>query len=617
MPSIDLTSERFRDQLLGCWLGKNAGGTLGTPLEEAWGKDEITLVDWYTEMKEGGLPNDDLEMQLVWLAALKQVGPALTVHDLARYWLDHIGYNWDEYGLSKANLRLGLRPPLSGAVNNWFRDCMGSPIRSEVWACVAPGNPRIAVRYAYQDAIVDHAGGEGVLGELFNAATQSAAFVVTDPQRLIDIGLSYIPPSSMTALAVRTARDAHAHGLTWQEARTQVLALAPTKVAQYSPFNLAFQVIGLLYGNDFGEAICLTTSCGWDTDSSAGSIGSLWGIRDGKSNLPERWIEPFGSSISTNEDWGGVRHLTDGSAPIPTDLDELVRDLVEQARIVLQYAGQAQNGDVIDVDEANLMADPEISTLWDTGATTVDFRYAQLGVTLRYPDGVTVHPHSALALDVIVTNPHPDPVTARLVWFTPQGWAVSSASEFSIDPQGERTVPCDITAGPEIANTQTLYAAVSFDGYPAEPASPVVLLGATQWKIAAQPSDPSQEPAWAAGSGVGSRIPLDAVTLPGRWFLETWLDVADERTVQIGVNGTVAHTLTLAGQPLNPDTIDVRLRPNLGYGVPTTLTPGLHELVVAFEVEPEGLSTLELHLILSDPNDLMTAERRVGRTRTP
>jgi hypothetical protein len=204
--TLDLTGPRFADKLRGCWIGKNCGGTFGTPLEEAWGRAEPFDVWWYPELQEGGLPNDDLEMQLIWLVALEEVGPGLKARDLARFWLDHIGYNFDEYGLSKTNLRLGLEPPVSGAFNNWFVDCMGSPIRSEIWACVAPGLPRLAVALSYEDAICDHAGGEGVYGELFNAAFQSAAFVLDDREQLLDIALSYVPEDSATARAVGAAR---------------------------------------------------------------------------------------------------------------------------------------------------------------------------------------------------------------------------------------------------------------------------------------------------------------------------------------------------------------------------------------------------------------------------
>jgi hypothetical protein len=139
---FQLSRDEYRDQVYACWLGKNSGGTLGEPLERAFGDPEPLDVWWYPELREGGLPNDDLEMQLIWLKAVEEQGLDLTAQDLAEYWISHIGYNYDEYGLSKTNLRLGLLPPVSGAHNNrFFRDCMGSPIRSEIWACLAPGVP--------------------------------------------------------------------------------------------------------------------------------------------------------------------------------------------------------------------------------------------------------------------------------------------------------------------------------------------------------------------------------------------------------------------------------------------------------------------------------------------
>ena len=44
---------------------------------------------------------------------------------------------------------------------------------------------------------------------------------------------------------------------------------------------MGFQVIGLLYGADFGDAMCITVNCGYDTDSSGGTIGSWVGIIEG------------------------------------------------------------------------------------------------------------------------------------------------------------------------------------------------------------------------------------------------------------------------------------------------------------------------------------------------
>jgi len=223
MSQFKLGESVFADKVLGCWMGKNCGGTLGAPLEKGYGEEEPYDVWWYPELREGGIPNDDLEMQLIWLKALEEVGPNLKAADLAQYWLDHIGYNWDEYGLSKTNLRLGLLPPVSGYFNNWFKHSMGCPIRSEIWACVAPGAPRIAVRLAYEDAICDHAGGESVYGEMFNTAIESAAFVVSDMETLLDIGRSYVADGSETARAVDAARAAYREGVDWRIARRRVM----------------------------------------------------------------------------------------------------------------------------------------------------------------------------------------------------------------------------------------------------------------------------------------------------------------------------------------------------------------------------------------------------------
>src|SRR5690606_11811831 len=101
-----------------------------------------------------------------------------------------------------ANLRRGLIPPAAGAFNNPFANCMGSPIRSEIWAMAAPGLPEAAAYYAYQDASVDHAGGEGVYGEMFFASLESAIFFEKDRDRLIEIGLKHIPPDCRTAKAL-------------------------------------------------------------------------------------------------------------------------------------------------------------------------------------------------------------------------------------------------------------------------------------------------------------------------------------------------------------------------------------------------------------------------------
>ena len=632
MPKLDIQGDQFRDKVLGCWIGKNCGGTLGTPIEEAWGRAEPFDIWWYPELQSGGLPNDDLEMQLVWLTALEQVGPDLTARDLARYWLDHIGYNFDEYGLSKANLRLGLEPPVSGAFNNWFTDCMGSPIRSEVWACVAPGHPRIAALYAYEDAICDHAGGESVFGELFNAAIQSAAFVVEDRQTLLDIGLSYVPDGSATQRAVLAARAAHAEGLSWQEARARVLAATPSQIAQYSPINMGFQTIGWLYGTDFGDALCKTVNCGYDTDSSGGSIGSWLGITAGISALPARWIEPFGMGLSTNESWGGVRHLTDGSTPIPTDILELTETIVRQAQRVLRHHGVELDGSTAVVEESDLYADDTVRALWSRSPWQVSHHGPQLDVTVDYAGGAAVSPQQAKPLTVILSNPHPDPVTVDLLTTVPTGWAQVPAQQVELAAHGVHEVSLAVRPGDRttIEQRNTVLVQAQPRSYPLVAPVPVALPGASAWRVTQLPAgaDPRGLPErngpgeeWAELSVEGNEVPPAALRQEAgaTTALQTWVEAPEALDVRLAADCSRSSRVFVNGELLMQSDGPRLVRPSYGVSEDVNqvvrLEKGFNEVLVLVEGDPGDAA--ELHVYLSTADKLRNGIVHLGRTRFP
>ena len=298
-PLITLNRAELRDKIYGCWLGKNIGGTLGGPYET---RRDILDIQGYLTAPGEPLANDDLDLQLVWLKAVQERGPlGVTAAVLGEYWLNYVSAPWSEYGTSKANQRAGLAPPLSGMYNNPWKDSNGAWIRSEIWACLAPGCPDVAIRLAYEDAAVDHGGAEGMYAELFTAAVESAAFVVSDRDALIRIGLSKIPATCRVARAIRVAMEAHAQGRTWQEAREAVVAdSVPDLGWLMAPANVAFFVIGWLYGQgDFGLSVRIAANCGDDTDCTAATMGALLGIIRGRQGIPPEWTEPLGDRIIT------------------------------------------------------------------------------------------------------------------------------------------------------------------------------------------------------------------------------------------------------------------------------------------------------------------------------
>lgn len=335
---MDMNIKEYQNKVRGCWLGKNIGGSLGAPFEMKRG---VFDVDFYThDITKGVLPNDDLDLQLVFLNAAEKFGTAINSEILGEYWLNSIVADWCEYGAGKNNMRMGLLPPISGDYNNHNKNSCGCFIRSEIWACLNPGHPEKAVELAYEDAIVDHAD-EGVYSEIFCAAMQSAAFAESDFKTLIDIGLSYIPEDCATALAVKTVLDCYNNGLDWKAARKKVLQAVPGTFGMYegyedrepeedipvgepgfdAPSNIGLMVVGMIYGEgDFSKSVCIAVNCGEDADCTAGTIGAMLGIILGADKIPAKWLEPIGDEIKTCS-----VDITKMDIRIPTTVSDLTK----------------------------------------------------------------------------------------------------------------------------------------------------------------------------------------------------------------------------------------------------------------------------------------------------
>ena len=311
-----LTYAELKNKIMGCWAGKNIGGVLGGPDE---GFRRINDISFYKQDLSGEPPaNDDLDLQLIWLNACEKFGRKVNASILGEYWLTFTIPDWVEYGTGKANMRAGLRPPHSGYMENPYRNSCGCFIRSEIWACLFPGHPDEAVRFAYEDAIVDHAE-EGMYGEVFCAAMESAAFVCSDKRELINIGLSYIPENCDVARAVKLAVSSYDEGVDWTEARKRIMTEVPgsfgvqsmkkrdiptdlpcSEAGNDAANNIGLMIVGWMYGEeDFGKSLCIAVNCGEDTDCTAATLGAVIGIVAGAKNLPEKWTKPLGNKIAT------------------------------------------------------------------------------------------------------------------------------------------------------------------------------------------------------------------------------------------------------------------------------------------------------------------------------
>jgi ADP-ribosylglycohydrolase len=319
-----MKSETYRHKVMGCWLGKAVGGTLGQPYE---GCDGPLNLSYYEPVPTDMIPNDDLDLQVLWAYVLDQMPTPTVGRDaLGQAWLDHVAFPWDEYGIATRNLRANIRPPYSGAFDNWFTDGLGAAIRSEIWACLAPDNPRLAAAFAYEDACIDHAG-DGIYAEQFLAALESAAFGESDLNRLVDIGLEVIPADCRLARAIADTRVWCAESADIMAIRQSILDKWGSENFTDCVMNLPFAVAALLLGaGDFGTTICLAVNCGRDADCTTATVGAIMGILN-PDGIEKKWLKPIGRKLVINDGITGITHpaTLDGFTDLIVSLRERVQ----------------------------------------------------------------------------------------------------------------------------------------------------------------------------------------------------------------------------------------------------------------------------------------------------
>ncbi|WP_407344980.1 ADP-ribosylglycohydrolase family protein [Pengzhenrongella phosphoraccumulans] len=318
LPILDVDHGQLPSRLHGAWLGRCVANTMGKPVEGLT-RTEVTLYlkaagQW---PQTGYLPllpslplgvshlhesapfatagtftdvprDDDLDWTILGLAMLEEHGAALSTEDIARTWLDRLPFT-QTFTAERAayrNLVRGVAPMGCALVDNPYREWIGALIRADIFGFVYPGRPGAAARLALVDARLSHVG-NGIYGELWAAALVSAALASVTAKQALQISLGAVPRNSRLARCVRTVLELHAAGAT----STEALAWVDSELGHYNWVhtvnNAALITIGLLWGTDFTTCVALTISGGRDTDSTAATVGSVFGALHGAKSIPE------------------------------------------------------------------------------------------------------------------------------------------------------------------------------------------------------------------------------------------------------------------------------------------------------------------------------------------
>ncbi|GHO59833.1 hypothetical protein KSB_83080 [Ktedonobacter robiniae] len=290
-------------------LGKIIGVYLGRPFE-GWTYERIAQelgeINYYVHDKLGVpliVTDDDLSGTFTFVRALADYGnsPDLSAAQIGQTWLNYIIERhtilwWGGMGTSTEHtaylrLKAGIQAPKSGSSKlngQVVAEQIGAQIFIDGWGMVAPGDPVLAAELARKAGSVSH-DGEAVYAAQVIAAMEAAAFVEHDLDTLLDIGLSFIPSTSLVARMIQDIRAWHQEDGDWRRTRERIVARYGYD--RYSGGchvipNHALIILALLYGDDdFQQSLMIVNTCGWDTDCNSGNVGCLLAIKNGLQTL--------------------------------------------------------------------------------------------------------------------------------------------------------------------------------------------------------------------------------------------------------------------------------------------------------------------------------------------
>ena len=315
--------KNYLDKVYGCFLGKTVIGTLGAPFE---GIKMPLELPFKPEMINTMLPNDDLDLQVLWLDVVEKRGEGFTSYDLHKAFCENCDYSPGEYAVMRKNYERGIYPPVSGKFcNDFYISGMGCPIRSEIWACLCPGDPARAADFASRDGVLDHAG-ESVYAERFFAAIEAQAFVESDIYKLIEVGLRYVPENcrfrELVNDTVELCRKYDDIKLILRKILFKYGHPDCTNMFQ----NMAITIAAMLTcEGDMVKVGMDALNCGFDTDCTCASAGSVIGLIKGAEAIEREYgfgDVKFVLTVRSNRRSDSVKDLSEDIALLACALDK-------------------------------------------------------------------------------------------------------------------------------------------------------------------------------------------------------------------------------------------------------------------------------------------------------
>ena len=297
---ISLSREELFDKVYAGWLAQVCAGAVGTAVEGYHTRKLEEVYGWVDRyIKDPEMYNDDLTFELAFLETFIRKGYDLTAADVAEDWAARLPFAFTAEGIALKNIKNGLYPPESATFRNPFYELIGAQMRGGICGMVAPGNPKLAAKLAWEDASVSHYN-NGVLGEIFNAVMVSMAFVERDVKEICRKAIGLMPEDSEYRSVVDYAWAACEKYGNWRDAWLD----CDEKYKEYCwihAYPNAFAEVVALYfcENDYDKLVSLIAMCGLDVDCNAAQVANILAVIQGSACIGEKWTEPIGTYMET------------------------------------------------------------------------------------------------------------------------------------------------------------------------------------------------------------------------------------------------------------------------------------------------------------------------------
>lgn len=336
-PLTAAAGDVLRNKIRGAWYGRICGCLLGKPLEG------IRTPELYAFLREtGNFPlhryvlhsdlndercarykfpfaertsypdirpfpeaDDDTNYTVLAQLLIRRFGRGFTPQNMADFWLDMQPKNayCTAERVAFRNFTMGICPPASATYKNPYREWIGAQIRGDYFGYINPGDPAAAAEMAWRDASISHVK-NGIYGEMYIAAMLAAAAATDDIATVVRAGLSQIPAKSRLYERASAILEKYESGVPVEEVLTDIASRWNEFEAHdwcHTISNAEIVTAALLYfGENYGQAICRTVQCGFDTDCNGATVGSILGMLHGYEALGEEWTSVVHGKLGTS-----------------------------------------------------------------------------------------------------------------------------------------------------------------------------------------------------------------------------------------------------------------------------------------------------------------------------